>query len=152
MSGPGPGRRWGRRWLSGWALRLHVALLVVLPGCAAAFWIELARARAGNSLSWAYTLEWPLIGGFSGYLWWRLWHENDPEAPPRRTDREAGAGDSAGARAGTVTAAAAGAGTGRSGIPADDPELLAWNEYLARLHALDPPGGPPEEQPRAAGR
>ena len=51
------------------------------------------------------------------YLWWRLLRPVDAAA---RAD-----GDQA----------AAGA--------TPDPELLAWQAYLARLHEADPPGGPP---------
>jgi len=37
-----------------------------------AFVYELARARAGNALSWAYVFEWPLLAGFGIYLWWHV--------------------------------------------------------------------------------
>jgi len=36
--------------------------------------------------------------------------------------------------------------------PAADPQLQAWNEYLARLHAAQPPGGPPPRTPRRRNR
>jgi hypothetical protein len=123
-----PGRRpaW-RRWLSRRALRLHVALLIVVPGCLAAGWFELTRALAGNQLSWVYVFEWPFFAAFSGRLWWRLLHEEEESSS-------------------ASFSAASAAGTGG---PADDesadPQLRAWNEYLARLHAESPPGGPPRE-------
>lgn len=56
------------------SLRLHVALLLTLAACAVAFSVELSRALGGNALSWAYVFEWPLLGGFGVYMWWRLRH------------------------------------------------------------------------------
>lgn len=57
------------------ALKLHVSLLVGLALCAVAFWFEIGRAERGNSLSWAYVFEWPLLGIFGIYMWWNLLHE-----------------------------------------------------------------------------
>ncbi len=60
--------------------RLHATLFAVLMVCTAAFVVELNRATRGNSLSWAYVFEWPLLGAFAIYMWWRLRH---PDAPAR---------------------------------------------------------------------
>ncbi|HQU26510.1 MAG TPA: hypothetical protein PLS29_05705 [Acidimicrobiales bacterium] len=65
------------------ALRLHVTLLTGLALCGAAFWIELHRAEGGNALSWAYVFEWPLLGIFAVYMWWKFLH------PGRDAAREA---------------------------------------------------------------
>lgn len=65
------------------ALRLHVTLLVGLALCAAAFIFELRRAEGGNELSWAYVFEWPLLGIFAIYMWWKFLH------PGRDAAREA---------------------------------------------------------------
>jgi hypothetical protein len=115
-----------RRWLCGRALRLHVALLIVVPCCLAAGLFELTRARAGNQLSWVYVFEWPFFAAFSGRLWWRLLHEEESSS----------AHFSAAPVAGT---------SGPADDEPADPQLRAWNEYLARLHAESPPGGPPRE-------
>ncbi len=56
------------------ALRLHVTLLVGLALCGFAFWFELRRAEGGNELSWAYVFEWPLLGAFAVYMWWKFLH------------------------------------------------------------------------------
>jgi len=56
------------------ALKTHLALLVGLTFCGWAFWFELGRALRGNSLSWAYVFEWPLLGIFAVYMWWKLLH------------------------------------------------------------------------------
>jgi hypothetical protein len=117
----------GYRWLSAGALRLHSVLLIVVPGCVAAGWFELTRARDGNELSWVYVFEWPFFAGFAIYLWWRLLHEGDSGRP-----RDTAASEHS-ARAGATGAW----DIERPGEPAADPQLAAWNEYLARLHAKD---------------
>ena len=65
------------------ALRAHVTLALGLALCVAAFWFELERAVGGNSLSWAYVFEWPLLGGFAVYMWWKVIHPegSDTKAP-----------------------------------------------------------------------
>jgi hypothetical protein len=105
-------------WSSRYALRLHAILLAGLTLCAVASWIEWTRALDGHLLAWAYAFEWPLFAVLGTGMWWRLLRAES--RPARRGKRD---------RAPTVDA--------------DDPELLAWQDYLARLHAADPPGGPP---------
>ncbi len=56
------------------ALKTHVTLLFGLLLCGAAFWFELGRAERGNELSWAYVFEWPLLGMFGVYMWWKILH------------------------------------------------------------------------------
>ena len=68
-----------RRWLSPRALVLHAEVLVVAPGCAAAGWWQATRALAGNGLSWAYSIEWPIFAVLAVLGWWHLVHE-DPAA------------------------------------------------------------------------
>jgi phage shock protein PspC (stress-responsive transcriptional regulator) len=68
-----------QRWLSARALRLHLAVAVLAPGCAVAGWWQATRALAGNELSWAYSVEWPLFALIAVGAWWQLIHE-DPEA------------------------------------------------------------------------
>ncbi len=105
-------------------LAIHLAGTVAIPGCLAAGALELSRALGGHQLSWVYAFEWPLIGGFGVYMWIRLVRErragatqpNPCDTPPLSPTPQA-----------TDT----------------DPGLVAWQEYLDRLHARDPPGGPP---------
>ena len=56
------------------AIRAHVTLVIGLTLCVAAFIFEIKRALGGNSLSWAYVFEWPLLGGFAVYMWWKVLH------------------------------------------------------------------------------
>ena len=50
-----------------------------------AFVVEMTRAVNGNGLSWIYVAEWPILGTFGAYLWWRLLHEESGKAT--KTDR-----------------------------------------------------------------
>lgn len=70
------------------AWRTHLALAGGLALCVAAFWFELRRALGGNELSWAYVFEWPLLGAFGVYMWWRVLH------PAVRRSRRARASES----------------------------------------------------------
>ena len=54
---------------------MHATLLVLLPVFAWLTWWQLTRALAGNTLSWAYTFEWPLFAGYAVYVWWQLIHD-----------------------------------------------------------------------------
>lgn len=97
------------------AIKLHLTLLVGLALCAFAFWFELGRALRGNSLSWAYVFEWPMLGAFGVYMWWKLLH-----------------------------GATTGVRRKRAAKPAIAPEysgmLAAWQEYQRDLNAShDPP-------------
>ncbi len=48
--------------------------------CVIAFAIEIARAVNGNGLSWIYVIEWPILGTFGTYLWWKLLHDQAGQA------------------------------------------------------------------------
>jgi hypothetical protein len=62
------------------ALRIHLGLLFAEAVCVGAFVIELNRARSGNSLSWAYVFEWPILGAYAIYVWRKLLGSED--VPP----------------------------------------------------------------------
>jgi len=122
---------------------LHLALVAGLTVSAVGTWVEWRRALGGNRLSWAYAVEWPLIGAWTVWLWWRLRDEPDGDEPdggpaagrgpaPAGRRRLPGLPPGWGHRP-----AAAGA------IPDDDPGLRAWQAYLRELRTAQPPGGPP---------
>ena len=109
--------------------RLHLTLAIALPVCLAAGAFELTRAMSGHEIGWIYAVEWPLIGAYGVYLWWRLLKETRAEV------RDLAAGN--------VPADDASTAPATDPAAENDPELAAWQAYLTRLHEVDPPGGPP---------
>ncbi|MEP6796854.1 MAG: hypothetical protein ABI890_01845 [Lapillicoccus sp.] len=106
--------------------RLHAAALLGVPLCLAAGGFELWRALQGNGLSWVYAVEWPFVGAYAVVIWRQLVRElkAGPRTPTeRRHDGSAIRG---------------------SDPDHDDPGLRAWQDYVTRLHASQPPGGPPD--------
>jgi hypothetical protein len=117
------------RWL-GWHLFAVVAFIGML-------WLgdwQFHRAESGNPLSWAYTFEWPIFAVFGAVFWVKT--VRDELKPPAAPAEAAGIELPASARAGAGTPGQDGQ-AGRSGPAsedADDPELAAYNAYLARLN------------------
>jgi hypothetical protein len=72
------------RWLSPRALVLHLAVLAVAPGCGLAGWWQATRALSGNTLSWAYSVEWPFFGLIAIAGWWQLLHEGPEQYQARK--------------------------------------------------------------------
>jgi hypothetical protein len=100
---------WGMLWLGDW---------------------QFHRALAGNGLSWAYTFEWPLFAGFAVVFWARTIRDEfrirrgigvGPE--PAEPDLPIG------------IAARPPSEAGLDYGDDDDPELQAYNAYLARLNS-----------------
>lgn len=107
-------------------VRLHIPFLLGVLGCLLAGRFELSRALAGRQVAWVYALEWPFYAILGTVIWWRLLHDRPPSS--LAPDKEVS--DS----------------LGHHVPPADelpDPGLVAWQQYLAKLQAADPPGGPP---------
>jgi hypothetical protein len=101
---------WGMLWLGDW---------------------QLHRALAGNALSWAYTFEWPLFSGFAVVFWiktirdeFRIKRGGTPAGPDAAGNLPFGVG---GIQASPAQSAAPG--------DDEDPDLSAYNAYLARLNA-----------------
>jgi hypothetical protein len=92
-------------------LRLHAGLVAAVVICTSAFVFEVLRAVGGNTLSWAYVVEWPILLAYGIYMWQRLVREERTGTPARaRRERE------------SIDDAA---------------DLEAWNHYLAELHAAE---------------
>jgi hypothetical protein len=53
-------------WLLG-----HALVWLAVAVCLALGWWQAGRAAGGNTLSWAYTFEWPLFAIFTIVLWIR---------------------------------------------------------------------------------
>ena len=120
-------------WLGRSALKLHGTLVAGVALCAAASWFELTRALRGREVAWVYVFEWPLFAVMGGYVWWQLVHG---EQPGRRAIRAPSKQPGDGGREDGPNAV-------DDAPHHTDPALVAWEDYLARLHAADPPGGPP---------
>jgi hypothetical protein len=133
------------RWL-GWHL---FAVVAVVGMCWLGDW-QFRRAMAGNTLSWAYTFEWPIFAIFGVVFWVKtIRDELHPAAGDGRQATEVTLPAGAGPAAGAGTQVGTGAGNGaadpqaRGGIPGagsgpdaagpDDVELAEYNAYLARL-------------------
>lgn len=102
-------------------LRLHLTILIVLPGFLALADWQLHRALGGNSLSWAYTVEWPLFALYAIVLWWRLVQEERGVRTPRVQ--------------GQRSAARAARRAARD--DEEESERLAYNAYLAAIREQD---------------
>ena len=62
-------------------LSVHVGLVIAEFICLSAFAIELSRALSGNTLSWAYVFEWPILGGYGVYMWRNLGADDGSPSP-----------------------------------------------------------------------
>ncbi|HWC37182.1 MAG TPA: hypothetical protein VG476_01580 [Acidimicrobiales bacterium] len=128
-------------WLSGRAILLHVAMIVLVATMAGLTWWQASRALSGNTLSYVYAFEWPLLAGVVVYMWWDMLHDR-----PRRAGEPQEV--SGGARPASNGAASNGAGASANGAATNEPrpavpryrddedeELAAYNRYLAELNA-----------------
>jgi hypothetical protein len=107
---------------------VHVGLVVAEIICVPAFLFELSRALGGNTLSWAYVFEWPLLGGYAIVIWRKMLREitseHETQAAHDRGEPDAATQE-------------------RRRQEEADPDLKRWNDYLARVHAK-PGDSPPE--------
>ncbi len=95
--------------------RIHLGLVIAESICIPAGIFELSRALHGNLLSWAYVIEWPGLAIYAVFMWSKMLKEERGEdersqAEPERIERQ----------------------------QSDDPELKAWNDYLASVHGVKP--------------
>jgi hypothetical protein len=136
---------------------MHLTLLIVLPAFAWLTWWQLERALGGNTLSWAYTFEWPLFAGYAIYMWWQLIHDQTtavsrrllPSAevePGSEADHSRPGWALSGGWKKSVAIASRSAveeGTRAHGerfaeqTPEEAARLAAYNRYLAELNAAD---------------
>lgn len=131
MTGSQPRPRWlflvSPRWLAWHAFAVAAACGMLWLGD----W-QFHRAETGNPLSWAYTFEWPIFTVFGVVFWTKTvideWRRQGAvaAAPPAAPQP---AGDELGLPAGAHTPGPA------DDEAADDPELAAYNAYLARLNS-----------------
>jgi hypothetical protein len=123
--------------LSGRAISLHVAVLVVVPGCAIAAWWQINRAQDGNQLSYFYSVMWPAFGLVALTFWWMLLH-TDYETVGLRGMRRRQAEQAQPTPNLIKGAATALADSTTNPGHEEDPELAAYNARLAELSATGP--------------
>ena len=116
--------------------QLHVPLVVVLTLCAVITVIEVRRATEGVWRAWFYMFEWPMIGLFAIWIWYR--YRREGSVTGSLTDKWRARGRQYEAEADAEEAAAA-----DSARRTHDPGLDAWQEYVDDLHRREPPGEPP---------
>jgi type VI protein secretion system component VasK len=147
-----------RLWTPAWIVR-HVLTVVTVVACCALGWWQVSRARSGNTLSWAYAVEWPVFAGFAVFLWIREIRYALTEGRKGSGDDRAGGLPAPDGSAPAEEVAATAAAPPSPGIrrpvrsarrhrvaePDDDPELAAYNHYLAWLNAN--PGARPADYP-----
>jgi hypothetical protein len=90
---------------------VHVGLVLAELICVSAFLFEIKRALGGNTLSWAYVFEWPILGAYAIYMWRKLLVHESESSPSVGVHEET--------------------------APEDDVKLRAWNDYLQQVHARD---------------
>src|SRR5262245_29970966 len=111
------------KWL-GW----HVSVILSVLGMLRLGDWQLHRAESGNSLSWAYTFEWPLFAIFAVVFWVKtIRGEAHPPARAKPRDAFPLPGGIPVPPAGVPRAA------GGEEHAGDDEELASYNAYLARL-------------------
>jgi len=102
---------WGMLWLGDW---------------------QFQRAEGGNALSWAYTFEWPIFTIF-GVIFWAKTIIDEYRSPGRAANAGVGAAltqvESMALPTGAHTPA------GHDDQADADPELAAYNSYLAKLNS-----------------
>jgi hypothetical protein len=129
------------RWLSGRAVSLHLAVLVLVPGCALAAWWQINRAAGGNQLSYLYSVMWPAFGILSVYFWWMLIHTDFDNVGLKGMRRQQAAETSVSTDSAAVASLASDGVRREAPVAApeaDDPELAAYNARLADLAAQGP--------------
>lgn len=88
--------------------RINLGLFLAELICVPAFIFEVRRALGGNTLSWAYVFEWPLLSAYAVYMWHKLRQDERGEGSSRRVV-----------------------------FDDEDPALDEWNAYLASIHQID---------------
>ena len=103
------------------AIGLHIALITWVVVCALAAWWQVGRAVQGNSLSFLYSVEWPVIGVL-GILGWYSMLNMEKTTEEKEVERRAYEEKM---RADALAA--------RERATEEDPSLAAYNDHLANL-------------------
>ena len=134
MSDARPRSRWlfllSPKWLA-W----HAFTVVSAAGMLGLGYWQFHRAETGNSLSWGYTFEWPIFAIFVVVFWGKTIVDEERH-PGGRAAKQAAALREADLTADDDLALPGAAHTAAQtdDEAADDPDLAAYNAYLARLN------------------
>lgn len=111
-------------------LLCHVGVLVVFLVCLRLGWWQWDRSRAlgGAAQNLSYAVLWPVFGGYAIYMWIRLLQM---EIRGERAAQGRG-----GPVLGRPEGATSGPGTALVPYVPPDPELTAYNAYLAQLNEV----------------
>jgi hypothetical protein len=114
-------------WTPRWLLR-HALAATLIGSFLALGWWQVRRAAGGNTLSYAYAVEWPVFAGFVAFVWYQEIRRARARAPKT--------GDGTGARppepAGPPPVRSTRqARRGPAYDDSDDAQLAAYNRYLA---------------------
>ena len=134
-------------WTPAWIARHLLALVLVVAFLALGWW-QFSRASGGNTLSWGYTFEWPVFAGFVAFLWFRevqLARRGPSEPGAEATEKDVAAATAKRESGTPVTVGRPVRVAVAAAHAADDPELDAYNDYLAWLKAH--PGARPGDYP-----
>jgi DNA-binding transcriptional regulator of glucitol operon len=110
------------KYFSRRALALHLAVIVWVTISAVAGWWQVGRAVQGNSLSFLYSIEWPVIAVLGVLGWYALLNiekVTESQAKEREEYEEMMRAEARAARAAQTQG--------------EDPELSAYNDHLAKL-------------------
>ncbi|MEV0608209.1 hypothetical protein AB0I61_17765 [Polymorphospora rubra] len=136
-----------------WIAR-HVGAVALVAAFSALGWWQISRAVAGNTLSWAYAVEWPVFAGFVIFVWVREVRHTLRGGQPAEGDAADTPGEPAEAVRPLAATGVAGPGpaadggglgnaagapgirrpvraTRRTTVVDEDPELDEYNRYLA---------------------
>ena len=118
-----------------WQLDIPMVFAVIL--CSVFTVIEVRRIGEGVWRAWAYAFEWPMIGLFCVWIWYRYRKEGSVTK---------GFAARWQARVARLSAVAEEESSAPDTVPRlADPGLDSWRSHVADLQRRDPPGRSPDE-------
>jgi hypothetical protein len=144
---------WTPRWLL-----VHAAAVILVVGFLLLGWWQVTRAARGNVLSYGYAIEWPAFAAFVIYVWVKEMRQA-VRGDVRTAGTPIGAQPTGTRLGGTQLGGTQTGGALETPVPvrrsrprneagyddSGDPELAAYNRYLAWLNAH--PHASPSEYP-----
>ncbi len=103
------------------AIALHLAVILWVTFSATAAWWQLGRAVQGNSLSFLYSIEWPVIAVLGVLGWYALLNVEKVTEEQEQTRLE------------YEESMRAEAFAARAASEQEDPTLAAYNDHLEKL-------------------